>query len=164
MPGNPCWGPAWLSADCRSGRPPVSGSPLTKGNLAGDVRLGFAWIFGRSECPEPPQNRRGPPRTSTCTKNQTRRPILRQSRGEHEKTTRLPSSTARSQRALRPWTWNRPAGVIFGTIGAARRARPTQRSFWAKVGRRSAEQAGFTSWLIIGFQTPDSLIETAETR
>ena len=57
---------------------------VPEGSLAGDLRPGFPWILGRSRPPGPPLDRRGPPRTSTCTKNQPRRPTLRPSGGERK--------------------------------------------------------------------------------
>ena len=50
---------------------------VPEGSLAGDVRPGLSWIFGRSQPPEHPLDRRGPPGTSTSTSNQARRPNLK---------------------------------------------------------------------------------------
>jgi len=52
---------------------------------------GFPGKFARDRLD--PLDRRGPPRTSTSTKNQPCRPILMQFRGERKNPARVPSGT-----------------------------------------------------------------------
>ena len=54
------------------------------GSLAGNFRAGFPGNLGRHRPTGPPSDRPGPPRTSTCTKRQPRRPVLRPCRGSQK--------------------------------------------------------------------------------
>ena len=59
---------------------------VPEGTLAGAFRTGFPGVFWPKPTPGTPPDRRGPPRTSSCTKISPGDQILRQFRGEARQT------------------------------------------------------------------------------
>ena len=119
----------------------------------------FSFDFPPKPTPGTPLDRRGPPCTSTCTKNQPRRPILRPLRGEQK----VPPDCLQAPRQRKN---TKPTSAKNGPRDAKSRSKRTENNpravFW--VGLRAAGLRWARQAIVLHFGWRFSLVACGRPR